>query len=169
MLVQTTRFGPVEIDIRTILNFKEGLLGFEEQKRFAIINCETTEPIKWLQCIDESYLSLPIIDPFIIKPDYQADVDSAELMSIGLPSENEILIFNAMVVPDDITQTTVNLCAPILINNKTGEARQIVMERTEENPIKYPAFKALAEYYVARDAELAQKEGTPDAGAHKKG
>lgn len=166
MQIQTTRFGPAQIDPKSILNFKSGLLGFESLKRYAVIACDATEPIQWLQAIDDPDVSLPIINPFIIVPDYCVDVDGSELMSIGLPSEEDILMINVMVVPEDIRNTTINLCAPILINIKNNEARQIVMESDRENAIRYPAFAALAEYYQSQEALGKEREG--DAGTDEK-
>ncbi len=40
MLINTEVFGEIQIDKDKIIKFKEGLLGFEEEKEFAIINME---------------------------------------------------------------------------------------------------------------------------------
>ncbi len=166
MDIMTTRFGPAQIDPKSILHFKYGLLGFEELKRYAVIACDATEPIQWLQALDDPDVSLPIINPFIIVPDYRVDVDGSELMSIGLPNEEDILMVNVMVVPEDIKKTTINLCAPILVNIKNNEARQIVMESDQENAIRFPAFAALAEYYQTQEA--LGKESGEHAGSDAK-
>ena len=42
MKLNTKNFGKIEID-EQIINFPEGLLGFEEEKQFVIINTEDEE------------------------------------------------------------------------------------------------------------------------------
>jgi len=164
MNIETLRFGRVTIDPESILTFDEGILGFEELKRYAIILCEGTEPIQWLQAVEDPRISLPIVNPFLIKQDYELDVDDGELMSIGMPTVDEILVVNAMVLPEDIQQATVNLSAPILINLRNKKGRQIVMEYSQENSIRYPAFAALAAYYNEREQKEQAHAGTDEEG-----
>ncbi|MDO5111895.1 MAG: flagellar assembly protein FliW [Clostridia bacterium] len=156
MMIETGRFGRTEIDPESILTFTEGLLGFEELHRFAIILSNNTEPIQWLQAVDDPMVSLPIINPFLIKPDYELDVDDAELGSIGNPASEDVLVVSVTVIPEDIRQMTVNLSAPILINLKNRRARQIIMEYNQPNSIRYPAFAGLVSYY--QELEKAETE-----------
>ncbi len=159
MNIETLRFGRVTINPESILFFDEGLLGFENLKRYAIILCEGTEPIQWLQAIDDPRISLPIINPFLIKPDYELDIDNAELESIGMPTVEEILVVNAVVLPDDIQKATINLCAPMLINLSNRKGRQILMEYSQD-AIRYPAFAALAAYYHEQERKEREHAGT---------
>lgn len=162
MNIETLRFGRVTINPDSIITFDEGILGFEELKRYAIILCEGTEPIQWLQAVDDPRISLPIVNPFLIKQDYELDVDEAELKSIGMPTVDEILVVNAMVLPEDIQKATINLSAPFLINLTNRKGRQIVMEY--ENSIRYPAFAALAAYYSEREQKEQAHAGTDKEG-----
>lgn len=156
MQIETQRFGRVSIDPKSIVAFQEGLLGFEQLKRFAIILCQATEPIQWLQAVDDPLVSLPIVNPFLIKPDYELDVDEQELKSIGTPTAEDILVVNVMVLPEHIQDSTINLSAPVLINLRSMQGRQVVMEYAQGNAIRYPAFAALAAYYQERERkELA--------------
>lgn len=168
MIIETHRFGRVHINSDHIIAFHEGLLGFEHLKRYAIILCETTEPIQWLQAVDDPTVSLPIINPFLIKPDYELDVDDGELQSIGMPTVDEILIVNAMVLPEQIRNATVNLSAPVLINLRTKQGRQIVMEYSQANAIRYPAFEALAAYYQDQEKRAREQKEQADASIDQK-
>lgn len=165
MIIETQRFGRVSINPNHIIAFSEGLLGFENLTRYAIILCEATEPIQWLQAVDDPMISLPIVNPFLIKPDYELDVDDEELQSIGMPSVEEILIVNTVVLPEQIRGATINLSAPILINLRTKQGRQIVMEYAQPNAIRYPAFEALAAYYQAQEAGKQEQEKKEQADA----
>lgn len=147
MILDTVRFGTVDIDEKSIITFDDGLYGFEDLKRYAIINCTETEPIFWLQAIDDGDISLPIIDPFIIKDDYVIDVDDKELESIGSQKEEDLIVYNVVVLPEDITKITVNLVAPIVINVSTYKAKQVILGLEQETSVKYPAFTPLMNYY----------------------
>lgn len=164
MYIETYRFGRTEIAPDSIITFADGILGFESLKRYAIILSDVCEPIQWLQSVDDPMVSLPIINPFLIVPEYELDVDDSELTSIGQPTVEDILVVNIMVLPEDIKKTTVNLSAPILINVRTRQGRQIVMDNMQDNAIRFPAFDALAAYYQEQD----RKEQESNAGADAK-
>lgn len=164
MFIETRRFGRTEIAENSIIEFAKGILGFEEIKRFAIVLSQASEPIQWLQAIDDPMVSLPIINPFLVAPDYEIDLDDEDLNSIGRPTIEDILIVSVVVLPEDITKMTINLSAPIIINMKSMQGRQIVMD-TIENGIRYPAFKALATYLQEQD----RKEQAENVGVNEKG
>lgn len=153
MQLQTAHFGVTQIDPKCILHFEEGLLGFEHLKRYAVIVSEQTEPIRWLQAIDEPSVALPVIDPFLIKPDYEVEVDDSELHALAAKSESTMIVLGVMVLPDNLSLATLNLAAPLLINVATNRGMQYVMEATNDNPLRYPAYTALMNYYKERNAD----------------
>lgn len=147
MIINTVRFGQVEIDERSVLTFDDGLYGFDKLKKFAIINCTETKPIYWLQSIEDGDISMPIIDPFILKDDYVIDIDEKELEKIGTGKEEDLIVYNVVVLPEDITKITVNLVAPIIINTSNNKAKQYILGLEQETSVKYPAFTPLMNYY----------------------
>ena len=71
----TTQFGKIQIDEENILEFRDGLAGFEEYKRFIIVSDKDLYPIFWLVSIDEPSLEFPIVNPFLFIPDYNPDIE----------------------------------------------------------------------------------------------
>ena len=53
MLIQTTRFGEVEIQDQDILTFPSGMLGFSAERHFVMIEDEMGSPFQWLQSIEK--------------------------------------------------------------------------------------------------------------------
>ena len=51
MLIQTTRFGEVEIQDQDILTFPSGMLGFSAERHFVMIEDEMGSPFHWLQAV----------------------------------------------------------------------------------------------------------------------
>jgi len=163
--INTTRFGSVEINEESVITFSGGLPGFTSLSEFAIVRCEQTEPIQWLQSMEDMDISIPIINPFLIKDDYEIEVSDDELDIIDSHDEEEMIVLNIMVLPEDLPKMTVNLMAPILINVKKMLGVQIMMDY-KPLPLRYPAFDALMKYY---NDNTEPEEVKQDAGADAEG
>lgn len=146
MLVESKWFGKVEIADDKIITFEKGLMGFDDYKKYTIIYDSTEDGkdgIMWLQSLDEVSLALPVIDPMIVKTDYDPVVDDVVLDSIGIGEKTEFLVLVTMTVPSDITKMTVNLKAPIVINAENLKACQVIAEN-DEYVVKFPVYDMLA-------------------------
>ena len=66
MEVKTKTMGTVNVDESQIVSFPNGLYGFEEYHKYAIIEAEY-KPFYWLQSLDEQNLAFIIVDPFDCK------------------------------------------------------------------------------------------------------
>ncbi|WP_427338113.1 flagellar assembly protein FliW [Caloranaerobacter sp. DY30410] len=129
MLLNTKHFGQIEIDENSIITFPDGLLAFEKQKRFTIINNPDEEiPFKWLQSIDNPDLAFVIINPFLFKRDYEFDIPQSVVDKLDIKEEKDVLVYSIVVVPEDITKMTANLVGPIIINSKNKLGKQIILD-----------------------------------------
>lgn len=148
MKVNTTRFGELQVNKEDVINFSEGLLGFENLKQFFVVDPGDSTLILWLQSIEDESIAFPIIEPKIFKPDYVAKLLPADMNSVKLESVNEAKIYSILTIPSDITQMSANLKAPIVINNTQNIARQIVLQDNKLS-VKYEMYKELKSYIVA--------------------
>lgn len=139
MEVKTKTLGTVQVEERQIVNFVNGLYGFEEYHRFAIIEAEY-QPFYWLQSLDESNLAFIIVDPFLIVNDYELDIDDNTLSEIGIDSPEDVVLFAIITIPADGSAVTANLQGPIVINRKNNIALQVILSdskwTTKHNIIK---------------------------------
>ena len=104
MKVKTRYFGEIELDDSKVITFDNGLFGFEEFTRFALLyDSETGEStsIKWLQCVDEETLALPVMMPTLVKPDYDPIIEDGVLDALGNWNENNISVLVTITVPSD--------------------------------------------------------------------
>jgi flagellar assembly factor FliW len=69
--IQSTRFGTLVVDDERIINFPNGLLGFPDHKRFALIQTGEENYFFWLQSVDEANLAFVITDPTIFFKGYE--------------------------------------------------------------------------------------------------
>ena len=141
MQIDTRHFGLIEINEETILDFPEGIPGFEDVNQFVLLGQEEDDsPFLWLQGVDNTDLAFAVIDPRVIKLDYVVDVEDAEVEILGIRDTEKVLMYAIVVVPEDISQMTANLKAPILINADNNKGKQVVMVH-EDYPIKYRIFE----------------------------
>jgi flagellar assembly factor FliW len=141
MILNTKHFGELEIDESKILLFEEGILGFPEHKTYVLITDEEdpNSPFCWLQSVTDSELAFVLVNPFSFYPEYSPEVSDEELAVLGEAKDEELTLYNIVVVPEDITKMTANLKAPLIININTQKALQIVVNN-EEYEIKHQIY-----------------------------
>lgn len=145
MLAKTKFFGEVELDDDKILEFPNGIIGFEDYKKFAILYDEDDKSenrISWLQSLDEQGLALPVIDPLVIAPEYAPVIEDELLGPLDDPSEEDLLFLLAMTIPSDMTKVTANMKAPFIINAATRKGVQLVVEN-EDYLVKFNVYESV--------------------------
>ncbi|MBF0297292.1 MAG: flagellar assembly protein FliW [Oligoflexia bacterium] len=147
MKIQTTRFGELQVDSKDILNFPEGVLGFEHLKKFFVVDPGDNTLILWLQSISDESVAFPIIEPKIFRPDYLIKLLPAELHSLQLESLDDARVYCILTIPSDITKMSANLKAPVVINNKNNLSRQIVLQ-DNKLPVRFEMYKELKKCIV---------------------
>jgi len=155
MLVKTKHFGEVELDESKILHFENGILGFEDYKLYTILYEEEDgkrPDISWLQSLEEPALALPVISPFIIKPDYNPVIEDELIKHLEELNDNNIVVLVAVTVPADIEKITANLKAPIIINSENRKGAQVIVENPDYE-IKHYIYEELKAYKAAKEGK----------------
>lgn len=144
MQITTRVFGEITIDDEKIIHFPSGIIGFPDLQDFALIHDEEkgTDTIHWLQSLQEPAFAMPVMDPLLVRPDYNPEVDDELLKNIGELQPEELLVMVTVTVPKDIKQMTVNLKGPIVINAAQRLATQVIVEG-EEYLVKFPIYEIL--------------------------
>ena len=145
MKIVTKIFGEIEIADEKIITFENGIIGFPDLKRFALLHDEekgTEAGIRFLQSLDEPGFAMPLMDPLIVRPDYDPEVDDELLTSAGKITADNILVLVTITVPSDLTKMSVNLQGPFVINVEERKACQVIVERGDY-PVKYPVYDIL--------------------------
>lgn len=144
--IETRAFGKIAIEEEKIIHFERGILGFPDLKDFTLIyNIEkgSESSIKWLQSLQEPGFAMPVMNPELVMPGYTPQFDRDVLTPLGdnLDSEN-ILMFVTVTVPSDVTKTTVNLKAPIIVSVDNRKAVQLICEDERYN-VKHAIYDEL--------------------------
>lgn len=129
MILDTKNFGEIEIDEDKIIHFPEGILGFEEEKQFIIINNEDEEnPFHWFQSISNPDLAFVIINPFFAYPNYDIIIPETAQEKLKIEDEKDVIVYSIVVVPEDMEKMTANLLGPIIINGNKKIGKQVILD-----------------------------------------
>lgn len=131
MDIVTRHFGKITVKDEDIIDFPEGIPGFEDTKKFVLLdNGDKTSPFRWLQGVDNPQLTFVLIDPRYFRPDYVVDVNDADVEILDIKDVGKVLVFAVVVIPEDISKMTANLKAPVLINMENRKGKQVVNENS---------------------------------------
>ncbi|WHX48722.1 flagellar assembly protein FliW [Paenibacillus woosongensis] len=152
MIVQTARFGKIEVYPDTTWDFLVPILGFEEYKNFVGIAQEDS-PFEFIQSLDEENLTFVLTDPFMFYPEYEFTLEQRWRDILQIEKEDEVIVRSVVTVrsPSDIT---LNLKAPIIMNPKSRKAAQIILEQSEYET-RHPLNKV--EDQEGRHADTVEK------------
>jgi flagellar assembly factor FliW len=136
MGVYKTRFGELEIKDNEIITFPNGIPGFEELRKFAILNIPETRPIQWLVSLEDENVSFPLIDPWLVLETYEVDLSKQDLDILQVEDPSDLVVWSIVTIPIGKPElATVNLKAPVVVNIKKGIGIQVILEKYE---LKHP-------------------------------
>lgn len=142
MVIKTTRFGQVELNTEDIIAFPEGLLGFQDLRQFVLLDDPNDDIFAWLQSCELPSVAFPVLEPEIFGQYYNVQLTKNEIELLKLTPDQKPSFMNIITIPDDPTQMTANVKAPIAFNMTTRRARQCVLQ-DNNLAIREPIFVKL--------------------------
>lgn len=125
MKIKTLKFDEIEFTDDKILHFDEGLIGFENLKRYLLIN-EENSFFYWLTSVDEPEIVFPL---FPIRPLFD-DYNKIENFEP----------FGVVKLNQDISKISINLKAPVYLNQNERKGFQRIIDN-DSFPFDYKLFK----------------------------
>lgn len=101
--------------------------GFEEETAFALIPWEET-PFSYLQSLKEKELAFLVVSPFEFRQDYSFELSAEDKEELKI--EEEVTVFSIVTVHSEITKSTMNLLAPVVINPVKKVGKQVVLQQS---------------------------------------
>ena len=139
MKIATKFFGSIEVDEKDFINFEHGIPGFENFHQFIIKKYKEQSPFLVMQSIEKSDLAFILIEFEQIVPGYSIDLSDDIVDELKLAAPEDAIVRVIVNLPEDVRKATVNLAAPIVINFKTGLAKQIILNNPQYG-LKHPLF-----------------------------
>ncbi len=125
MLIETTRFGPVDVDESRLIEIPAGLLGFSSFKTFSLLQPDDNGVFFWLQSVETPDLAFVVTDPALWVPDYQATIRKEQMEELGLTETGDAQVL--VIVNKREHSLTANLQGPIVVNAANRRAMQLVL------------------------------------------
>ncbi len=136
MQVDTVRFGTLSVDDDKIILFPKGLPGFEDARRFFLVDHSGSSRIKWLHSADNPGLALVVADPFDLFEEYRPDVPDEITRELGITSPDGALVLTVLTVRagqhgGEPPAISANLLAPIVISRERRIGAQALLKSGE--------------------------------------
>ena len=125
--VRSELLGDLEISSEQVITFSNGLPGFPEGNRYALLPTGRTG-VYWLQSVDFTALSFLLLDPFLFFPGrFLIDLSDEDMARIGSKEASDILVLSIVTLGSRLNEpATANLRAPILFNMRARTAHQSI-------------------------------------------
>ena len=151
MHLVTSRFGPIDIEEDALITFTHPIIGFPALRRFVLLPGPAGGGVKWLQSTESGDIAFLLMNPFLVRPDYEITLGHMELAEMGVEDIHNLDIYTLLVVPSDRTQIRTNLKAPILVNPVLRLGKQTILENSG-----YPI-----QYFLTQQASPEKPQETP--------
>jgi flagellar assembly factor FliW len=125
--IKTRPYGEIEIREEQIVDFPDGVLGFDYVKKFVLLDThDETSPLKWLQAYDEPGLAFVVIRPVDFMSEYELFVSMNDIEAVGASGAENLLVFAIVTIPANPAEMTANLQGPVIINPEKKIGRQAI-------------------------------------------
>ncbi|GIM45502.1 flagellar assembly protein FliW [Collibacillus ludicampi] len=137
MLIHTTRFGNLEVGDQQVLTFPKGLPGFEDLKRYVMIELEEYQPFLFMQSLEDPDLTFILMDPYPYVSDYpNRDTIRKEAGWDTVETGHILVRVIATIARNGVI--TLNLLAPILIHTRNNTGEQVILHAFNHLSFRYP-------------------------------
>ncbi len=148
--IKSKPYGEIEIDEKQIIDFPDGLLGFDYIKKFALLDVDDKKsPFKWLQAMDEPALAFVVIRPEDFMAEYRLVVSQSDLDGVEAADKEGLVVLAIVTIPENPSDMTANLQGPLIVNPEKKLGRQAI---------------SLSDTYHVRHKILEEMKKAEDAG-----
>lgn len=132
MHIKTKYLGEVEIETNEVISFPKGLLGFEENNQFILLELKENTHYKFLQDINNPHICFMVVNPWFFFQNYEVDLPDDELKEMGISSSDlsRLELYVIVTLENDFYKSTGNLLAPIAINTVDKIGQQFIAQDT---------------------------------------
>jgi flagellar assembly factor FliW len=130
MLIETSRFGPLEFAENVFIEFPWGIPGFEQVKRFVLLE-HKQGPFQWLQAVDEPDLAFVVCSPEVMGVRY--GVPEEKGVPIGIHNWDDLVVLVMVSFDRENKKISPHWCGPLLFNSAARVGYQWSMDLRELN------------------------------------
>lgn len=141
MEIKTRDFGTIEINEHEIITFHQPIYGFERLTQYVLLfDDEIGAQFIWLQSIEDQNICFVLIDPALLMSEYPPALSPELAEDLRKKNINDPVFRAIAVLRNDLTQSTVNLKSPIVIDAQSKCAAQVILD--DNYPVRKPLLNS---------------------------
>ncbi|EON70431.1 flagellar assembly protein FliW [Lysinibacillus sphaericus] len=137
MKIATKFLGEVEITNEDVITFPEGIPGFPDVTKFVLLPLDQDLPLALLQATESAELGFIVAYPFVFKPDYAFDLSMEDSEVLVAEREEDLVTYAIVTLKEKLSESTMNLLAPVVISMKKKVGKQIVLSDSKAYPLRF--------------------------------
>lgn len=119
----------VEMLRNKVIEFRHGLPGFPASREFLMAQEPEERPFAWMQSVAEPHIKFAVVDAYAWDHDFTLEVDDDALLELGSLDPLDYAVYFILHIQKrgDATTLTAKPNAPLVINVRNRQARQVVV------------------------------------------
>lgn len=126
-VLESRRFGRLEVPAGALVAFPEGIPGFEDLRDYAWVAPDALEPLAFLVACQDPEVALPVLPAAWGPPGYAPRFPPEALRAVGAAPGDPLEVLLVITLAADTGTLHANLRGPILINRATRQGCQVVL------------------------------------------
>lgn len=123
--------GEMQYEENNIITFNKGIPGFNELKKFILLDLQEYEPFKLLQSFENDEISLIVTSPYEFFNEYEIKLSEETIKNLKIGSPEQVIILTTVTLNSDVKKITTNLQGPIVINTSNNFGEQIILDNSK--------------------------------------
>lgn len=132
--------GEMEYDENNIITFNKGIPGFNDLKKFILLDLIEYEPFQLLQSLEDEEIALIVTSPYVFFKDYEIKLNDETINNLKITSPEQVNVITTVTLNSDVNKITTNLQGPIVINTSNNLGEQIILDDSKYK-VKSPLNK----------------------------
>lgn len=125
--IETKYLGEIDISDDKIVHFESGIPGFENEKKFVLLDIADNVMFQILQSVESKNLAFFVVNPYLLFEDYSIQLNESIIDSLDIKEQNDVVVLSVMTLKEPFSKSTVNLKAPLIINIKNKRGKQYIL------------------------------------------
>jgi flagellar assembly factor FliW len=131
-IIDSPVLGRLDVDAGRVLQFLEPIAGFPGCLRYALLpymqaSGREDPAIRWLQAMDAPFHTFIVADPWSVHPDYAPEIADSDAEQLDALTFAQAALYGIMTVSQQQGELTINLRAPLVVNEQVRLAKQVVL------------------------------------------
>jgi len=132
--LETKLLGEIQYEDGAVIEFPHGLPGFDHCRRFVAVRLEHTDPLIFLQSVEDAGLCFTTVPVQSVDPQYRLSLSGADRDLLDFRAARSPVIGRdalcLAVLSIRETGTTANMLAPVVVNPRNLRAVQAIAEES---------------------------------------